>query len=74
MATPKEQAQAEVYRVESEVRAAEGQVSLRRQQLASERDEGRKAFARGNLQTAEVSVTNAKRALDLARQQLRRVS
>lgn len=70
MATDRERAQAEVYRLESDVRSAQGQVSLRESQLAADRDN---PIRRGNVETAKNALKNAERALSIAKDQLRRL-
>jgi uncharacterized protein YlxW (UPF0749 family) len=67
MATGKEQAQAEVYRLESEVRSAEGELN---RVLRSEDQDRAKGIDR--VGPARAALTNAKRALDLARAHLRK--
>jgi hypothetical protein len=70
MATEKEQAQAEVYRMEQDVRSARDQVSLRESQLAGDKDN---PIRKGNVATAKNALKNAERALDIARDRLRRI-
>lgn len=71
MASEREQLQAEIYRLESDLRSAKGQVDMHKSRLASERDDGKKAILRGTLASAEGALRNAERALDNARTRLR---
>jgi uncharacterized protein involved in exopolysaccharide biosynthesis len=68
MATEKEQAQAEFRRLESELRAAQGVLSL---YLKTEERDRKRGFDK--VGPARSAVTNAKRALDIARDNLGRI-
>jgi len=71
MASEREQAQSEVYRLESDLRSAKGQVDLHRGRIAREAEEGKRSILKGTLASAENSARNVERALANAQTRLR---
>lgn len=69
MATEKEQAQAKVRRLESELSAEEGVLRLHQR---TEKEDLARGFDK--VSPAKSAVQNAKRALDIAKAELRRLS
>ena len=71
MASERDQLQAEIRRLENDVRSAKDQTDLHKSRITSERDAGKKAILRGTLAGAENMLRNAERSLDNARSRLR---
>ena len=71
MASEREQAQSEVYRLEQDLRSARAQVDLHKSRIANEADESKKSILRGTLAGAESALRNVDRALGNAQTRLR---
>lgn len=71
MASEREQAQSEVYRLEQDLRSARAQVDLHKSRIAKEADESKKSILRGTLAGAESALRNVDRALGNAQTRLR---
>lgn len=68
MATEKEQTQAEVYRLESDVRSAQNELDRVKRTEKEDRERGLDRVG-----PAAAALANAKRALELAKDRLRRL-
>jgi uncharacterized protein YlxW (UPF0749 family) len=68
MATEREQAQAEVYRLESDVRSAQNELDRVKRNEKEDRERGLDRVG-----PAESALANARRALELAKDRLRRL-